>query len=37
MKPIARLVPLWLSIRCDLAIARGTASCTEPTFELGRN
>ena len=29
MKPIACLVPLWFSIRCDLVIARGTAICTE--------
>ena len=37
MKPIACLVPLWFSIRCDLAIARGTATCTEPMFELEQN
>ena len=37
MKPIACLVPLWFSIRCDLVIARGTATCTEPLLELERN
>ena len=37
MKPIACLVPLWFSIRCDLVIARGTATCTEPMLELERN
>ena len=37
MKPIACLVPLWFSIRCDLVIARGTATCTEPVFELEQN
>ena len=37
MKLIACLVPLWFSIRCDLVIARGTAICTEPVFELEQN
>ena len=37
MKLIACLVPLWFSIRCDPVTARGTATCTEPTFELERN
>ena len=37
MKPIACLVPLWFAIRCDLVIARGTATCTEPLLELERN
>jgi hypothetical protein len=37
MRSIARLVPLWFSIRRDPVTARGTASSTEPTFELGRN
>jgi hypothetical protein len=37
MKLIACLVPLWFSIRCDLVIARGTATCTEPLLELERN
>jgi len=37
MKPIACLVPLWFSIRCDLVIARGTAICTEPVLELEQN
>ena len=37
MKPIAGLVPLWFSIRCNLAIARGTATCAEPLSELERN
>jgi hypothetical protein len=37
MKPIARLVALLFSIRCDLAIVRGTPPFTEPTFELDRN
>jgi hypothetical protein len=29
MKPIVCLVPLWFYIRCDLVIARCTATCTE--------
>jgi hypothetical protein len=37
MKPIACLVPLWFSIRRDPVTARGTAPCTETTFELERN
>jgi hypothetical protein len=37
MKPNACSVPLWFSIRCDLVIARGTAICTEPVFELDQN
>jgi hypothetical protein len=37
MKPIACLIPLWFSIRCDLVIARGTAFCTELLLELEQN